>query len=278
MKLSCIFGGKNKIKLKKGCDFMPRRARKTLSTSFFHVIVQGVNREYIFEKDTYKRKYLNLLKEAKKEYEIEIISYVIMSNHVHILIYTEQIAELSNFMKKVNEDYARYYNYIENRVGYLYRDRFLSEPISNQKYLLHCISYIHNNPVKANIVKKCEDYKYSSYNDFIRKNNFVSDKVLEVVFGTKKINIEEFVNLHNNQSYYFADYQNNIKENMQEIILDFENRYKQKWGDLIKNKMMLEKIIPEIKERIKISNYELARYLKIHRHSVERILLKNSRR
>ena len=98
---------------------MPRRARKTLSTSFFHVIVQGVNREYIFEKDTYKRKYLNLLKEAKKEYEIEIISYVIMSNHVHILIYTEQIAELSNFMKKVNEDYARYYNYIENRVGYL---------------------------------------------------------------------------------------------------------------------------------------------------------------
>ena len=143
---------------------MPRRARKNLCTSFFHVIVQGVNKEFIFYKDKYKKNYLNILKEAKEKYNLDIVAYAIMYNHAHLLIHTENINILSNFMKKVNEDYGRYYNYIEERKGHVFRDRYLSEEITSQRYLLNCLVYIHNNPIKSDVVNRCEEYKYSSYN------------------------------------------------------------------------------------------------------------------
>lgn len=253
---------------------MSRRARGMNYTSFFHVIVQGINKEFIFENKQCKNKFFQLMKTEKENYSVDIIAYAIMSNHVHLLIYVEDIKELSNFMKKINEDFARYYNHIKNRVGYVYRDRFLSEPITNQKYLLHCISYIHNNPVKANIVKRCKDYKFSSYNDYIYKTNFVNEKIIELVFGTKTLILNDYKSLHVSNKYYFAEYESKLKENMHEIICEIEKRYSNKWSELIKYNYVLEKIGPEIKERIRISNYELARYLKIHRHKLERILLR----
>ena len=121
---------------------MPRMSRGRMHTSFFHVIIQGINKEFIFQKRQYKNKFFQLMKTEKENYGVEIISYVIMSNHVHLLIYVEDITELSRFMKKINEDFARYYNYMENRVGYVFRDRFLSEPITNKKYFkIHWFKY-----------------------------------------------------------------------------------------------------------------------------------------
>ena len=70
---------------------MPRSARENLHTSFFHVIVQGINKSYIFEEDKYKQEYLKFIKQASKKYNIEIISYCIMSNHAHILIYSNNV-------------------------------------------------------------------------------------------------------------------------------------------------------------------------------------------
>ena len=179
-------------------------------------------------------------------------------------------------MKTLNEDYARYYNYVKNRVGYVYRDRYLSEPITNRNYLLNCISYIHNNPVKAGIVKKCEEYKYSSYNDYINKTNYINDDILELLFNKRSLPLKEYIDLHTKkQKYYFMEYENDLKENMKEIISDIEKRYEMSWNELIKINYILEKIVPEIKERIRISNLELSRYLKTNRHKVERILIKN---
>ena len=199
-----------------------------------------------------------------------------MSNHVHILIHTENVGELSKLMKTLNEDYARYYNYVKNRVGYVYRDRYLSEPITNRNYLLNCISYIHNNPVKAGIVKKCEEYKYSSYNDYINKTNYINDDILELLFNKRSLPLKEYIDLHTKkQKYYFMEYENDLKENMKEIISDIEKRYEMSWNELIKINYILKKIVPEIKERIRISNLELSRYLKTNRHKVERILIKN---
>ena len=239
---------------RKDSEFMPRRARKNLSTSFFHVIVQGINKEYIFDKNEYKDKYLLLLKESKIKNDIDIISYSIMSNHSHLLLHTEHTSELSSFMKNINEEFARYYNYKENRVGYVFKNRFLSEPITNQKYLLNCISYIHNNPVKANIVKDCKDYKYSSYNDYIKKCGFINDNIMEMIFGSKILNLKDFEILHSNKSYYFMEYNNTIEENIKEIIEEYEIRYLKRWEEIITERSNIEKIVVEIKERMKIPN------------------------
>lgn len=251
---------------------MPRRARKNLNTSFFHVITQGINKEYIFDKENYKRKYLKIIKEAKEQYEIDIIAYVIMSNHCHLLIYTENIQNLSSFMKKVNEDYARYYNYMENRVGYVFRNRFLSEPVTDRKYLLQCISYIHNNPVKAKIVNKCEDYRYSSYNDFIKLTGFIDKKIIELIFGIKKLDVNSYKELHMKRSRNFLEYDNMLKDEMKEIIIKLEEKYNKKWDEIINDAKNMKELITIIKECISISNRELAKYLKVDRNKIDRIV------
>ena len=70
---------------------MPRRSRKESNTSFFHVIVQGVNKEYIFQKNMEKKKYLNLIIENCRKYNLKILAYCIMGNHTHLLIILKRL-------------------------------------------------------------------------------------------------------------------------------------------------------------------------------------------
>ena len=95
-------------------------------------------------------------------------------------------------MKQVNSLYAMYYNKKNNRVGYVYRNRFKSVPIMNREQLYTCIKYIHMNPVKAKIVEKESNYKYSSYNDYLNKTGFIHEKILKFIFSSTDNYIEKF--------------------------------------------------------------------------------------
>ena len=252
---------------------MSRLARRNLCTSFFHVIVQGVNREFIFEKYKYREKYFHLLEEVKRDHILDILAYSIMYNHAHMLVHTEKIKELSDFMKKVNEKYAKYYNYMENRVGHVFRDRYMSEQITNKKYLINCLAYIHNNPVKANIVKKCEDYQFSSYLDYINENKFVNKDIIKLVFDTNKLDLSLYKELHLGKRYYFSDYNNATEENVQEILQEIERMYGQNIENLLKKEHLVYKIVLEIKERIpNISNLQISKTLGINKNIIYKIL------
>ena len=164
---------------------MSRVARKSYESCYFHVIVQGYEKEYIFQEDDLKEYFLHLLLEEVNRFEIELLEYCIMGNHAHILLYCDKIEQMSLYMKSVNTKYAMFYNAKMNRVGYVFRDRFLSKPIQEERYLYDCIPYIHMNPVEAGIVDMPGKYKYSSYNDFINKTGIVTDSVLVKLFGSK---------------------------------------------------------------------------------------------
>ena len=185
------------------------------------------------------------------------------------------IQNLSRFMKEVNEGYARYYNYKSNRTGYVFKNRYLSEAITNQRYLLNCMVYIHNNPVKANLVKKCEDYKYSSYNDYLSKTGFINDEIIKLVFESSKVDISDFKKLHKGIKYFFMENIDMIQDNMAEIIKEFESRYCKSWKEIISKPENIERIIIEIKQRMRIPNSRLCKYLKVNRSTVDRILRKN---
>lgn len=162
---------------------MSRIARENIKTPFLHVMVQGVNKEYILNKESYIKMYLSIFNKYKQDYEITLIAYCIMNNHAHFLVYTEDIKGLGRFMQKVNLVYASKYNELESRVGVLFRNRYKTEPIEDRKYLLNCIKYIHNNPVKAGIVNRCEDYRYSSYNDYVKNIGIANSDILKSIFG-----------------------------------------------------------------------------------------------
>lgn len=232
---------------------MPRRPRIASNTSFYHIMVQGINKEYIFQKDLYKDEYLKLLKISPK-FDIKVIAYCIMDNHAHILIYTNEIKNMSNFMSKVNLVFAIYYNKKEERVGTVFRDRFRSEPIYTNNSIFRCMAYIHNNPVKANIVRTPEEYKYSSYRSYI-----------------KNLYNNEFINLESNEDkeLFFLFHSNNIEESkfiecqgekkeVKKIIYEFSNRYNLNLEEIKENKNILKKLIKRIKYSCNVTNVIIA--------------------
>lgn len=246
---------------------MPRIPRKHLSCNVFHVMVQGINKEYIFDTQQLMKKYEKLMREASEKYDIKIVSYCIMNNHAHMLLFTDDIEEMSNFMKSINISFSKYYNNVKNRVGVVFRNRYESEPILNRQYLFNCIAYIHNNPVKAKIVAKPSQYKYSSYNRFI--NGTVEDDVLEFVFGTKVNYLDTFIKMHKNDEkcdfmdfIEDVDYDSKIKEllniNIGEIIMDEELLAKTLKSLIVENKVPINKVC----ELFKLTRYKINKILK----------------
>ena len=153
-------------------------------------------------------------------------------------------------MQKLNTTYSQFYNKKNKRVGYVFRDRYNSQDILNIKHLYNCLKYIHNNPVKAGISINMEGYEYSSYKEFIGKRYIINNKCIKLLFGTLNNYKEIFKSIHaviNDNDNEFID----VKEkNINEFILDIEQKYNQNIRELIKNKKTLKEIIKSTKNYI----------------------------
>lgn len=145
---------------------LPRIARKKSKTGIYHVVMRGINRQDIFGNEEDYQRYLQTLEKVKKKSDCEILGYCLMSNHLHLLV-KEKSEEIGQIMKRLGTSYASWYNWKYERVGHVFQDRYKSECVENDKYLLTVIRYIHNNPVKARIVVKPEQYRWSSYLAYI---------------------------------------------------------------------------------------------------------------
>jgi putative transposase len=150
-----------------GGDDMPRVARIKSKTGVYHAMVRGINRQDIFQDREDRLVFLEKLSAVKERSECNIYAYCLMSNHVHLLI-AEGVEMISQIMKRLGSSYAYWYNKKYERVGHLFQDRFRSEPVNVETYLLIALRYIHQNPVKAGIALSCESYPWSSYHDYIK--------------------------------------------------------------------------------------------------------------
>ena len=251
---------------------MPRIAREDLSASFFHVIVQGINKEYIFNKELYIKKYLNLINKYKKVYDINILAYCIMNNHAHLLIQIEDYRQMSCFMHKINCIYAQFYNYKQNRVGVVFRNRYVSEAICDERHLKSCINYIHMNPVKAKIVSSCSEYKYSTYNDYIKGKGVAKNKVLEDIYG-----IQDYSKLFNevDGNIVFYDIEKNNNEIIENILEIYKKENKMDISEIIANKKILKQIINVLKNEYRISYVDIRKKLGISKGKFEYFISKS---
>jgi putative transposase len=143
---------------------MARYARQTIADIPYHIINRGNNHQVIFfRKDDYKS-FLDSLELAKEKYPCKIYSFILMSNHIHLLL--EPVGEgpnLAYFMKHISQRHGQYINKYYSRTGTLWEGRYKSSAVSTDRYLLACSRYIEMNCVRAGIVKKPEEYDYSSY-------------------------------------------------------------------------------------------------------------------
>ena len=248
---------------------MPRISRKNSKSCFYHVMVQGINKEHIFSESKYKAKYKKFMLDKLDGSNITILAYCLMINHVHILVYTENIDDLSTYMHKVNVCYSMYYNKINSRVGYVFRDRYRSQEILSQRQLYTCLRYIHNNPVKAGIVSKPGYYYYSSYNEFFKERIIINSASIEKLFGTVDDYIEKFNKVHCFFDESEEDEFIEEKINLNEYIHSVKQKYGMTIENLKKDKVQLEYFIKDVKKQTNASFRDLASVLEISKTKVE---------
>ena len=150
---------------------MPRKPRPKSKTGIYHVILRGANRQTLFNEEEDSRRFMEILKKYSLQSEAKVFGWCLMGNHVHLLL-REGTEELSLTMKRIGVSYARYYNSKYHTMGHLFQDRFLSENVEDERYLLTLIRYIHQNPVKAGIVKEPGDWKWSSCGGYYGRDCF----------------------------------------------------------------------------------------------------------
>ncbi|MDQ6988720.1 MAG: transposase [Mariprofundaceae bacterium] len=142
---------------------MPRKRRFYVAGMPVHVVQRGNNRDPIFFDDGDYRAYLSWLKEAALKYHCKIHAYVLMTNHVHLLVTPEDEMGVSLMMQYVGRYYVPYINHSYGRTGTLWEGRYKSSLIDADAYFLTCSRYIELNPVRALMVAHPREYVWSSY-------------------------------------------------------------------------------------------------------------------
>jgi len=142
---------------------MPRRPRIVLPNIPQHLIQRGNNRQVCFYADEDYLSYLEWLKEYSDKTGCQIHAYVLMTNHVHLLVSSEQSTAVGSMMKALGQRYVQYINKMYKRTGTLWEGRYKSCSTQAETYLLACQRYIELNPVRANMVQHPAEYKWSSY-------------------------------------------------------------------------------------------------------------------
>ena len=143
---------------------MPRARRITIPALPHHIIQRGNNRQAIFFDDEDYRFYLQCLRQAKAKCACRIYAYVLMTNHVHLLVEPTRERDLGRFMQSVGRRYVRYINQRYGRSGTLWEGRFKSAVVSRDEYLIVCSRYIEWNPVRAGLVTHPRDYPWRKKN------------------------------------------------------------------------------------------------------------------
>jgi putative transposase len=142
---------------------MPRRARLLLANTPIHIIQRGNNRQACFYAEDDCQLYLDWLEDYAREYECAVHAFVLMTNHVHLLLSSTDAAGPSRLMKRLGQRYVQYINRTYRRTGTLWEGRFRSCLTQEEQYVLACYRYIELNPVRADMVEHPAEYPWSSY-------------------------------------------------------------------------------------------------------------------
>lgn len=263
---------------------MPRYSRENQKshTGIYHIILRGINSQEIFFDNMDREKFIKEIKITKEKYKYKIYAYVLMTNHVHMLIQDENDL-VSKIIQSLATRYALYFNKKYERIGHVFYNRFHSKRVENERYLLNVHKYIHKNPEKDGICRM-DRYKWSSYQEYIKKGNLVDiDFILSILNEDKEKAIKIWKEYHQIgvQKEYLENNEFEIKRRLtdDEAIdaikqkLQIDNIFEiQKYNTKYK-----EKIIKEIALIEGITRQQLARIIGVSRRTLQRIISENKR-
>ena len=249
---------------------MPRIPRTKSATGIYHVMVRGIDKRNIFLDDQDKTVFLEKLQKAKERSQFKLHGYCLMNNHVHLLIQEDE--DLGNTVKKITVGYVQWHNNRHLRTGHLFQNRYKSQNVESEPYLLTVLRYIHQNPVKANITSSPENYNWSSYNECIKsykgEQSFLDTGIIREYFKSAS-DFEEYMNVNTDEQ--FLDYVESKKytdDSLRDLI-------KRDFGiDTLENYPTKERneIIKNIYSNEGVSIRQLSRVLNLGRSTIERAI------
>jgi|LSQX01.2.fsa_nt_gb REP element-mobilizing transposase RayT len=258
---------------------MPRHARILNEKNVYHVMLRGNNRGKIFIDNEDKQRIIETIRLKKKDREFFIYAYCVLDNHIHLVI-REGEDSLSRIVKRIATSYAYYFNKKYNRMGHVFQDRFRSENIEDDKYLLCAIRYVHRNPVKAGL-GSIEDYPWSSYKEFMdKKTDLVeSNEIFGIISNNKVDGLKGFAQFHqesNNDIFLeLVDEKEVDATNVKLLIDEFLQKYKIEISQLksAQNKKFREELINLIIKKSDLSLRRIAEELGLNREMVRKAAL-----
>jgi putative transposase len=267
-------------------DDMPRTARLLSKSGVYHVMMRGNEKKAVFYDNEDRNKYLDTMLKMKEDGNYQLYAYCLMKNHVHLLIREKEDA-IQRTMKRICVSYVYYFNNKYQRTGHLFQDRFRSEVIEKESYILAATRYIHNNPVKAGIVKAAENFSWSSCKEYIgerahQKGLVDREFLLSLFSDTEGQAVElfrEFTNQSNSDEFIDNDEcsardkniftnRKNLTEKINGILLD--RGYHLESVNSCKDKKFRNELIREIKETTGVSVRELSRIMGIGKDTIFR--------
>ena len=203
--------------------FMPRSSRSKSSTGYHHIMLRGINRDSIFASDQDKDYFLNSMYRAREKSNFKVIGYCLMNTHVHLLL--QESEEIGLSIKRMTVSYVQWFNRKYNRVGHLFQNRYKSEPIEDERYLMAVLRYIHQNPIKAGMVKEAAKYPWSSYHQYLKMyestNYLIDGEIMRAYFNSKK----SFIEFHKEiGKENYLDYKNINKYSDDELLKLFKKK------------------------------------------------------
>lgn len=134
----------------------------------YHVLNRGNNRQVVFVEDDDYRHYLEILQRYKEKFDFKIFAYCLMTNHIHLLLQVSPKASISKIMQAITIAHTRYYHYKYQCSGHIWQGRFKSPLVSSDEYLLTAMRYVEQNPLRAKMVERIEDYPWTSFHAHIQ--------------------------------------------------------------------------------------------------------------
>ena len=141
---------------------MPRTARASVGDYCYHVINRGNARAEVFHADGDYQAFLDLLRHASQRIPMRVLAYCLMPNHFHLALWPYHDGDLSRWMHWLLTAHVRRYHTYHDSSGHVWQGWFKAFPIEQDAHLLAVLRYIEGNPVRANLVTRAEDWRWSS--------------------------------------------------------------------------------------------------------------------
>ncbi len=151
---------------------MPRQARHAPGGYVYHIINRAVARLPLLQKDTDYEAFLNVIDEARTKHPIRILSYCLMPNHWHLVLWPRANESLTPFMRWLTHTHTMRWHahYKTTGSGHLYQGRFKAFPVQDDDHMYTVLRYVERNPLRANLVKRAEKWRWSSLHERLHAN------------------------------------------------------------------------------------------------------------